>query len=72
MVDDEPWWALKDVCEGLGVSDARQTAERVDEDDRCQIPIIDALGREQATWCVNESDLYSVIIRSDKPEARAS
>lgn len=67
----EPYFVLKDVCAILGLNDAHKVADRLDEDERNQIPVTDALGREQSTTVVNESGLYSVILRSDKPQARS-
>jgi anti-repressor protein len=32
--DGEPWWVLKDVCGILGISKYRDTASRLDEDER--------------------------------------
>jgi len=66
----DPWWVLKDVCAVLGLSNARMIADRLDGDDVCLAYITDSLGRQQQTNIVNESGLYSVILRSDKPEAR--
>lgn len=67
--DGEPWWVLKDVCEVLGLSSPHKVFERLDEDEkgRNQIP---TLGGEQEMTVVNESGLYNVILRSDKPEAK--
>jgi len=67
---DEPWWVLKDVCEVLELSNARMIADRLDSDDVSQAYVIDSMGRQQQTNIVNESGLYNVILRSDKPEAR--
>lgn len=66
----EPWWVLKDVCDILSLGSPHKVAERLDEDDRNQIPLIDSIGRSQQTTIVNESGLYDVILRSDKPEAK--
>jgi anti-repressor protein len=68
--DGEPWWVLKDVCDVLGLSNSRIVADRLDEDDVSQTYITDSLGRQQQTSIVNESGLYNVILRSDKPEAK--
>ena len=67
--DGEPWWVLKDVCEVLGLSSPHKVFERLDDDEkgRNQIP---TLGGEQEMTVVNESGLYNVILRSDKPEAK--
>ena len=64
--DGEVWWVLPDVCRILGLSNSKSTAQRLDEDERGKFN----LPRQGATWCVNEAGLYSVILRSDKPEAR--
>ena len=66
----EPWWVLKDVCEVLDISQAVRVAERLDEDEVSQTHITDSLGRQQSTYIINESGLYNVILRSDKPEAK--
>jgi anti-repressor protein len=63
-------WILKDVCDTLGLAEPHRVAARLDEDDRTQMTVIDALGRNQETIVVNESGLYNVILRSDKPEAK--
>lgn len=70
-VDGEPWWVLKDVCAVLGLSSPHKVVERLDEDERNLIPLTDALGRLQQTSVINESGLYAVILRSDKPNAKA-
>ena len=69
-VNGEPWFVLKDVCDVLGLGSAHKVADRLDEDERNQIPLTDSLGREQETTIVSESGLYNVILRSDKPEAK--
>lgn len=68
--DDELWFVLKDVCDVLGLGSPHKVAERLDEDERNQIPVIDSIGRKQEMVIINESGLYSVILRSDKPEAK--
>lgn len=67
--DGEPWWVLKDVCEVLGLSSPHKVFDRLDEEEkgRNQIP---THGGEQEMTVVNESGLYNVILRSDKPEAK--
>jgi len=62
----EPWWVLKDVCGVLGIVNPTQAAQRLDDDERAMFDI----GRQGKVNCVNESGLYSVILRSDKPEAK--
>ena len=66
----ETWWVLKDLCGVLGLSNARMIADRLDEDDVSLAYVTDSMGRRQQTNIVNESGLYNVILRSDKPEAK--
>lgn len=67
--DGETWWVLKDVCGILGISKYRDTASRLDEDERGSVRV-DTPGGEQEMTVVNESGLYNVILRSNKPEAK--
>lgn len=69
-LNGEPWFVLKDVCEVLGISHITDTAKRMDEDEVGQTEVIDSMGRSQSTYVINESGLYNVILRSDKPEAK--
>lgn len=68
--DGEPWFVLKDVCSVLGIGNSRMAADRLETDEVSQTDIIDALGRNQTATVINESGLYNVILRSDKPEAK--
>lgn len=67
--DGEPWFVLKDVCQILGIGNSRMAAERLDTDEK-GVSQIDTLGGKQEMTCINESGLYNVILRSDKPEAK--
>ena len=69
-IKGEPWFVLKDVCAVLGLSTPARVAERLDPDAVSQTHLTDSLGREQETTIVNESGLYNVLLRSDKPEAK--
>lgn len=53
----------------LGISKYRDAAERLDDDERAPVRV-DTLGGAQEMTAVNESGLYNVILRSDKPEAK--
>jgi prophage antirepressor-like protein len=69
LIGDEPWFVLADVCSALSLSNPTVVAARVDPDALSQAEVIDAMGRPQVARVVNESGLYEVAIRSDKPEA---
>ena len=67
--DGEPWWVLKDVCNILSIRNPADVFIRLDEDEK-GVGQIDTLGGKQHVNIVNESGLYNVILRSDKPEAK--
>lgn len=70
MIDNEPWFVLVDVCKILEIARGSKVAERLEEDEVRQTSLTDSLGRQQNTTVINESGLYSVILRSDKPQAK--
>jgi anti-repressor protein len=61
----------KDVCNVLGLDNVTWALKKLDEDEFSTAKVIDAMGREQETYVVNESGLYSLIMTSRKPEAKA-
>lgn len=68
--NDEIWLVLRDVCDILGISHTEAVAARLDPDETSQTGVIDSKGRKQNMLIVNEPGLYSVVLRSDKPEAK--
>ena len=66
LKDNQPWWVLKDVCDILGLTNPSVVADRLDDDERSKFD----LGRQGEATIINESGLYNVILRSDKPEAK--
>lgn len=69
LINGEPWFVLADVSRVLGLTNPSMVASRLDEDQK-GLSQADTLGGSQRLVTVNESGLYSVILRSDKPEAR--
>jgi prophage antirepressor-like protein len=67
--DGEAWWVLSDVCRVLELSDTRRTAERLDEDELTRLRLHSG-GQSREMYVINESGLYNVILRSDKPQAK--
>ncbi len=68
--EDGVWWVLRDVCDVLGISKTTEVAARLDIDEVGQTDVVDSNGRKQKTYIINEPGLYSVILRSDKPQAK--
>lgn len=69
MIANEPWFCLKDVCEVLDIKNASQLAAQLDEKGICKIYTPTKGGKQQLVY-VNEPNLYRVIFRSNKPEAK--
>ena len=67
--DGETWWVLSDVCKVLELSEARRTAERLDDDELTRVKLHSG-GQNREMYVINESGLYNVILRSDKPQAK--
>lgn len=65
----EPWFVLKDVCAILSIGNVADVCARLDTDEK-GVGQIDTLGGRQNMNIINESGLYNVILRSDKPEAK--
>jgi prophage antirepressor-like protein len=70
VIKREPWWVLADVCQVLNITNVGDAASRLDDDEKDDIGITDAIGRVQKTIIINESGLYTLILRSNKPEAK--
>lgn len=68
--DGEPWFVAADVCAVLEIGNVSQTASYLDEDEK-GIITSDTPGGPQEMLIVTESGLYSLILRSRKPEAKA-
>ena len=75
MVDEkgEPWFVGKDVARRLGYINHRKALrDHVDEEDRKDgVTIRDSIGRDQETTFINESGLYSLVLSSKLPQAKA-
>lgn len=68
--EGEPTWIAQEVCEILGITKHRDAIQRLDEDEKGRPVIVDTPGGPQETATVNEAGLYSLILRSRKPEAK--
>ena len=68
----QTWWVLKDVCEVLGLSNPSRVAQRLDGDEVSKFDPNSGLGSRsnEPVNIINESGLYKIVLRSDKPEAR--
>ena len=69
-IDGEPWFVAADVCRALEIGNPSMTVERLDDDEK-GISTIDTLGGKQRMTIINEPGLYSLVLSSRKPEAKA-
>lgn len=69
QVNGEPWFVLADVCKVLEISNSRNISSRLEPDEK-GVTLVDTLGGTQQMTIINESGLYTVILRSDKPQAK--
>lgn len=65
----DPWFVAKEICDILEIQNVAQSIEGLDTDDKL-IYTIDISGQGRKTWLINESGLYSLILRSNKLEAK--
>ena len=70
-INGEPWFVANDVFRVLSVRNTKDALHTLDEDEKSGVDIIDPHGRVQRTNCISESGLYSIVLRSRKPEAKA-
>lgn len=68
--DGEPWFVLNEVCAKLEIANPSDAASRLDNDEKDVLGFTDTNGRTQKRSIINESGLYSIILRSNKPEAK--
>lgn len=66
----DPWFVGKDVCVCLEIGNSRDAVASLDDDEK-GVGIIDTPGGKQEMSIVSEPGLYSLILRSRKPEAKA-
>ena len=68
--EGEPWFVAKDVCDVLEIENVSQALTRLDEYERNTIILNEGIGNPQK-GIINESGLYSLVLSSRKPEAKA-
>lgn len=68
--DGEPWFVAADVCRALELEDTGRATARLDEDELTRIKIVSG-GQGREVIAVNEPGLYSLVLGSRKPEAKA-
>lgn len=71
IINGEPYFVGKEVAEILGYAKPLNAISmHVDEDDSLKQGLTDSLGRTQQVIFINESGLYSLVLRSNLPQAK--
>ena len=70
VIDGEPWFVAADVCRALDLGNPTRALDRLDNDERTLISIKGASNGKPVNG-VNEPGLYSLVLGSRKPEAKA-
>ena len=70
QIQNELWFVAADVCRILEHSNSRMAVERLDDDEK-GVSSIYTPGGTQEMSIVSESGLYSLVLGSRKPEAKA-
>jgi len=63
------WFVGNDICKALDIKLPHSSLKLLQRDDLHTMKVIDSLGRNQKTTVINESGLYSLVLKSRKPEA---
>jgi prophage antirepressor-like protein len=67
--EGNPWWVAAEVCAILSLKNPRQVLQALDADE-IRVHNMDTNRGPRTFNLVNESGLYTLILRSRKPEAR--
>lgn len=71
LINNEPYFVGKDVAEVLGYErPTKAVQDHVDQEDKDEVPIQDSIGGFQKTPIINESGLYSLILKPKLPTAK--
>ena len=75
MRDGEPWFVAADVCRALDIGNTSMALERLDNDEKMTLSLTDShsgqRGGAQSYTIINEAGLYTLVLGSRKPEAKA-
>ena len=65
----DPWFVAKDACDCLKITNVSKACQTLDDDEK-GITKSYTLGGSQDMMLISESGLYTLIMRSNKPEAK--
>lgn len=71
LIDEQPWFVASDVAAALQYREAKDMTRNLDDDEKGR-QTVPTLGGDQEMNIINESGLYSAILRSRKAEANST
>jgi prophage antirepressor-like protein len=69
IINDAPYFVARDVCNVLGLDDINKALLKLEDDEKLTRKLF-VSGQNREFWLINESGLYTLILRSNKPEAK--
>ncbi|WP_102412478.1 BRO family protein [Beduinella massiliensis] len=69
--DGEAWFVAVDVCRALELGNSRKALTRLDDDEKNTVTLSDGNRGNPNVSIVNEPGLYTLVLGSRKPEAKA-
>lgn len=73
--DGEPWFVAADVCKALEIANNRDAIGRLDSDEKAAVGLTDiscnGVSQQREYAIINEPGLYTLVLGSRKPEAKA-
>lgn len=70
LQDGEPWFMVADVCKALEIGNPTDVMRRLDADERTLVSI-EGASNGLPVNAMNEPGLYTLVLSSRKPEAKA-
>lgn len=70
-IENEPWFVAADVCKALDIINSRDAVARLDDDERNTVVLTDGIPGNPNKTVVNEPGMYTLVLGSRKPEAKA-
>ena len=72
----DPWFVARDVCDCLTLTDTNKACQNLDDDEKQIVPRdfdpeLFSESKAQAMTLISESGLYTLVMRSNKPEAKS-
>lgn len=68
-INGEPWFIVSDIAKAINASNGSSITKMVDDEDK-GVNKVYTLGGNQEMATVNESGLYTILLRSNNPQAK--